>query len=83
MNQLDTRKNAQNHTLEQIKLPSDTEDDEDLDVQVIEVQVPNVEGVVARSSDVEEGEGSDTEAPNISSQQTEEALAHRFLAQGA
>ena len=39
--------------------------------------------MLAPSSDAEEGEGSDTEAPNISSQQTEEALARRFLAQGA
>ena len=38
--------------------------------------------MLAPSSDAE-GEGSDTEAPNISSQQTEEALARRFLAQGA
>ena len=39
--------------------------------------------MLAPSSDAEEGEGSDTEAPRISSQQTEEALARRFLAQGA
>ena len=39
--------------------------------------------MLAPSSDAEEGEGSDTEAPSISSQQTEEALARRFLAQGA
>ena len=39
--------------------------------------------MLAPSSDAEEGEGSDTEAPSISSQQTEEALARRFLAQSA
>ena len=83
LNKLDTRNNARNHTLDQNELPSDTDDDEDLDVQVIEVQMPNVQGVIARSSDAEEGDGSDTEAPNLFSQQTEEAHAPRFRCSGS
>ena len=83
LNKLDTRNNARNHTLDQNELPSDTDDDEDLDVQVIEVQMPNVQGVIARSSDAEEGDGSDTEAPNLFSQQTEEAHAPRFRRSGS
>ena len=62
-NQLDARQNVRNNTFEQNKLPSDT-DKEEMDVRIIEVQVPFAQGVIAPNSDVDEGEGSNSKATN-------------------
>ena len=63
-NQLDDRQNVCNNTFEQHELPSDTEDKEEVDVRIIEVQVPFAQGVIAPISDVNEGEGSSSKATN-------------------
>ena len=55
-NQLNTTQNVRNNTFEQNKLPSDTEDKEEVDVCIIEVQVPLIQGVIAPISDLDEGE---------------------------
>ena len=59
-NQLHGLQNVCNNTFEQNELPSNTEDKEEVDVHIIEVQVPFAQGVIAPSSDVDEGESSNS-----------------------
>jgi len=62
LNKLAARQTTRDSILAHNDVPSDTEEDDDIHLQELEVQVPSALGVIASSSDVDEGECTEMEA---------------------
>ena len=83
LNKLAARQTTRDSILAHNDVPSDTEEDNDIHLQEREVQVPSALGVIASSSDVDEGECTEMEASRTDAGVPEQTDARVIIRTGS